>query len=184
MKLVLAQGNAEPRFDGTRHNVGFMIIDAWAKLHQAEWVNRPKFRSIMAEVVIEGEKVILVKPTTYYNETGYAARKLVDFYKLDTLKDLLVIHDDLALNLGTIRVRGKGSDAGNNGIKSLNSYLGDGYQRLRIGIMNDQHFNDIDFVLGRFNQADQIKLQSITDRAIDYIDQFIDNQLVPTSEKV
>lgn len=184
MKIIFAQGNAETRFDGTRHNVGFMIVDAWAKLHQAEWVNRPKFRSITAEITVGDEKVMLVKPTTYYNETGFAARKLVDFYKIDPLKDLLVVHDDLALNLGTIRVRDKGSDAGNNGIKSLNSHLGDGYQRLRIGIMSDHHYNDIDFVLGHFNQAEQTKLQSVTTKALEYIDDFIANKLMPTSENV
>jgi PTH1 family peptidyl-tRNA hydrolase len=104
-------------------------------------------------VSIAGEKTLLVKPTTFYNETGRSARALLDFYKLDPA-DLLVIHDDIALPFGTIRVRQKGSDAGNNGIKSLNAHIGQEYWRLRIGIWSElcdrQH--DADFVLSRFTK--------------------------------
>lgn len=160
MKIILAQGNPESRFDGTRHNIGFAVIDQFAKDHQATWSDKPKFFSMIAELMIDDEKVLLVKPTTYYNDTGKAARKLVDFYELDPGTDLLVLHDDLALPLGTIRTRGQGSDAGNNGIKSLNAHVGPDYHRIRIGIWNElsSRMDAADFVLSKFNSEEQEKI--------------------------
>lgn len=184
MKIILAQGNPEARYEGTRHNVGFAIIDAWAQLHSATWTHKPKFFSQVAEVTIDDTLVLLVKPSTYYNETGRAARTLVDFYKADPATDLLIIHDDLALPLGTIRVRQKGSDAGNNGIKSHNIHIGEAYQRLRIGIMSDRHFNDMDFVLGRFSPEEQAILEPVVKQANQLIDDFIAGRLDITSHRL
>ena len=181
MKIIFAQGNPEPRFDGTRHNVGFAIADAWAQAHDADWKSASKFAALTAEVTIDGEKVLLVKPTTYYNETGRSARAIADFYKIDTTTELLAIHDELALPLGTIRVRSKGSDAGNNGVKSLNAHLGDAYFRLRIGIMTDRHFDDMDFVLGRFSLEEQETLSTVIAKATGLIDEFIRGDLEVTS---
>src|SRR5438445_447838 len=137
MKLIFAQGNPGSQYATTRHNVGFLILDQLAAKAGKEFIKKPKFHADVAELTIAGEKVLLVKPTTFYNETGQSARSLVDFYKLDTMSDVLVVHDDLALPLGTIRTREKGSDAGNNGIKSLNAHLGHDYHRIRIGIYNE-----------------------------------------------
>ncbi|MEP6710637.1 MAG: aminoacyl-tRNA hydrolase, partial [Candidatus Saccharibacteria bacterium] len=134
MKLIFAQGNPGDQYNTTRHNVGFAILDALAKKFEASFTSKPKFFADIAELNIEGEKILLVKPATFYNETGKSARALVDFYKLAPATDVLVVHDDLALPFGTLRTREKGSDAGNNGIKSLNAHLGPDYARLRIGI--------------------------------------------------
>lgn len=181
MKLVLAQGNPEARFDGTRHNIGFHIISALAHRVGADWQEKTKFRAYVAETTIVGEKVLLVKPTTFYNETGQSARAIVDFYKLDPSQDVLVIHDDLALPLGLIRVRPDGGDAGNNGIKSLNAHLGPDYHRLRIGVMSDQHHNDLDFVLGTFNEQEREALKPVIDQAISLTEQFAAGELEITS---
>jgi len=97
MKLILAQGNPDTKYDRTRHNVGFASLDQFAHQYNLIWSEKAKFKAVMAETIVAGEKVILVKPTTYYNETGLSARTLVDFYNLDPANDLLVIHDDLAL---------------------------------------------------------------------------------------
>lgn len=184
MKLILAQGNAEPRFDGTRHNIGFQIVDSLAHDHDVEWASRPKFHADVAEISLDSEKVLLVKPTTYYNETGLSARALIDFYKLDITNDVLVIHDDLDLPLGTIRVRAKGSDAGNNGVKNLNAHLGDVYHRLRIGVMSDQHHDDLSFVLGRFTEEERELLKPVIEQAKTLIDAFASGTLEITSHSL
>lgn len=134
MKVIFAQGNPEPQYVRTRHNTGFIILDALAEREELKWRTDGKFNAQLAEYAFNGEKVLLVKPLSYYNETGRVARKIIDFYKLDPEKDVLVLHDELALPFGTIRIRQKGSDAGNNGIKSLNAHIGDTYWRIRIGI--------------------------------------------------
>ena len=122
MKLLLAQGNPGANYARTRHNAGWIIIDTLAETFGATWKSSGKFNALLAEVNLHGQKVILAKPLTFYNETGQVARSLADFYSLDPSNDLLVLHDELALPFGAVRVRQKGSDAGNNGIKSLNVY--------------------------------------------------------------
>lgn len=154
MKIIFAQGNPGPQYETTRHNVGFLALDALAG--GTSFAPKPKFFAAIAEVSIAGEKTLLVKPQTFYNETGRAARAILDFYKLSPA-DMLVIHDDLALPLGTLRVREKGSDAGNNGIKSLNAHLGPDYARLRVGVYNElrDRMHDADFVLGNFSSNER-----------------------------
>jgi PTH1 family peptidyl-tRNA hydrolase len=175
MKLIFAQGNPSRAYDGTRHNVGFFMIDRLAKEYGVEFIKKPKFHALVAETTIHGEKILLVKPTTYYNETGQAARLLVDFYKLDPAHDFLVIHDDLALPFGTIRTRASGRDAGNNGIKSLNAHLGMNHSRIRIGIYTAlrDRMDDADFVLARFTHDEQDALPAIFEHAQKFIDGFI-----------
>lgn len=159
MKIIFAQGNPGPQYAASRHNIGFVALDALAD--GATFAPKPKFFAAIAELTIAGEKTLLVKPQTFYNETGRAARAILDFYKLSTA-DLLVIHDDLALPLGTLRIREKGSDAGNNGIKSLNAHLGPDYARLRVGIYNElrDRMHDADFVLGSFSSDERELLQA------------------------
>jgi PTH1 family peptidyl-tRNA hydrolase len=179
MKLVLAQGNPESRFDNTRHNVGFFVIDHIAEKYDGKWVEKSKFRASLAEVTIDGEKVLLVKPHTFYNETGQAARSLIDFYSLDVASDILVIHDELALPIGTIRTRKQGSDAGNNGIKSLNNHIGPDYHRIRIGISNEHRVagEDMNFVLSKFSKAEQDTLVAELPEIEKYIDAFVAGNL-------
>ncbi len=187
MKIIFAQGNPGLEYAASRHNVGFIVLDALAEQLGAKWTNKPKFNAMTAEAVIADEKAVLVKPTTFYNETGVSARKLVDFYKLDQTKDFLVIHDDLALTFGTIRVRQQGSDAGNNGIKSLNAHLGEQYGRVRIGTQNELHerLDDSLFVLSKFNGDESARLQSeIIPKAIELIEQFCADKLKITSHKL
>lgn len=163
MKIIFAQGNPGSEFASTRHNVGFYMVDQLAEAHGAAFAPKTKFYAEIAEVTIEGEKTLLVKPTTSYNETGRAARALVDFYKIDPVSDFLVIHDDLALPFGAIRTRPSGSDAGNNGIKSLNAHLGEHYCRIRVGIYNDlrDRIPDADFVLGKFTDGEAEQLPAL-----------------------
>jgi PTH1 family peptidyl-tRNA hydrolase len=172
MKIVFAQGNPGKEYVNTRHNVGFSFIDALIHSRGLEFVKKPKFHADIAETTIHGEKVLFVKPTTFYNETGQSARLLIDFYKCDPAHDFLVIHDDLALPLGTVRTRRSGSDAGNNGIKSLNAHLGLQYARIRVGIYSDlrDRIPDVDFVLGRFSASENKRLPAI----LGLIERFVD----------
>ncbi|MEI7539233.1 MAG: aminoacyl-tRNA hydrolase [Candidatus Saccharibacteria bacterium] len=187
MKIIFAQGNPEPDYALSRHNVGFLVLNTMAEQLKAKWATKPKFHAIIAEIVIGDEKVLLVKPATYYNETGISIRKLVDFYKINQSSDLLVIHDDLALPFGTIRVRNQGSDAGNNGIKSINSHIEPNYTRVRIGILNESHsrINDASFVLSKFkaNELDTLK-ESVIPQTIELINKFYRDGLEPTSHKL
>jgi PTH1 family peptidyl-tRNA hydrolase len=184
MKLIFAQGNPDPKYAKTRHNTGFNVLDAFGEQHDALWKDVDKFTARIAELSIDGEKVILVKPSSYYNDTGTVARKLTDFYKLDAENDVLVIHDDLALPLGTIRIREKGGDAGNNGVKSLNTHLGTNYPRIRIGIWTDSRdlMDDVDFVLGSFSKKEQKKLEKeVIPHTLNLITDFLQGKLETTS---
>lgn len=182
MKLVLAQGNPGNMYTSTRHNVGWELLDALAGT--AEFQTRAKFFAAIAEKEIAGEKVLLVKPSTFYNETGRAARALLDFYKLDP-SDMLVLHDDIALPFGAIRIRQKGSDAGNNGIKSLNAHVGYNYWRLRIGIWRDIYAQrqSSDLVLARFSSEEQTFISTMLVPEIRVlVEQFCAGTLIATSK--
>ncbi len=186
MKILFAQGNPGTRYVYTRHNVGFLFLDIFAATHSLSFSKKPKFHADIAEGTIEGEKVLLVKPDTFYNETGISARALCDFYKVNIAQDFLAIHDDLALPFGTIRTRAEGSDAGNNGIKSLNAYLGSHYHRIRIGIYTkDRDFiNDVDFVIGSFPETERNAFPLIFKQAEGFAAQFIKSNMPLTNVNV
>ena len=186
MKLLFAQGNPGRQYARTRHNTGFITLDALAEAQGGLWSTQTKFRADIAEITIEGEKLLLVKPLSFYNETGQVARALIDFYKLNPAEDVLVIHDELALPFGTIRVRQKGSDAGNNGIKSLNAHLGQDYARIRIGIWNERRdlMDDADFVLSAFSGEEAKQLNELAISTVKpIIRQFVEGKLETTSVK-
>ncbi len=187
MKLIFAQGNPGSQYARTRHNVGFMALDALVSREGGNWKPDSKFKAEVAEVRLEGEKVLLAKPLSFYNETGHVARAIIDFYKLNPAEDVLVIHDELALPFGTIRVRDKGSDAGNNGIKSLNAHLGPEYWRVRVGIWNDRRdlMDDADFVLSAFSSEEAQQLEALNTSTIEVlIKAFINGELEPVSHKL
>ncbi len=187
MKLIVAQGNPGRHYQHTRHNVGFLVVDAMASDAAASWRRHAKANAETAELHYGDTKVLLVKPLSFYNDTGPVIRALVDFYKLTPATDVLVIHDDLALSLGTIRIRQKGSDAGNNGVKSLSLHLGDAYTRLRVGIASPERGqrSDADFVLGTFTQGERRQLDdSIIPRIIELATTFSTDQLESTSHTI
>lgn len=184
MKLIFTLGNHEPRYSGTRHNVGFMVADHLASEHDASWTEKAKFKATVAEYAEQGEKIIVAMPSTYYNLVGQSYRAVVDFYKLAP-EDVLVIHDDLALPFGTIRTRIGGSGGGNNGIKSINAHGGDTTHRLRIGIANDLRdtVDDADFVLGKFSRAEATALKDMQPKVDELVAQFIAGELPATTHQ-
>ena len=201
MKVILALGNPGEKYVHTRHNAGFLAIDQLAAEQGAQFSNKPKFFADIAKLnnvklastadaksltASPQEKVLLVKPTTYYNEVGVAARALMDFYKL-TLDDLLIIHDDTDLDFGKIRVRKGGRDAGSNGLKSLHTHIGADFWHIRIGTDNllRRQIGDVDFVLSKFNADEQKILRDWTiPESIKMIGTFLDGTIEPISVKL
>ena len=186
MKVILALGNPGEKYVHTRHNAGFLVIDHLAAGQSAHFSNKPKFFSDIAELNMSGEKILLVKPTTYYNDVGISARALMDFYKL-TLDNVLVIHDDTALDFGKIRVRKGGRDAGSNGLKSLHAHIGADFWHIRIGTDNllRRQIGDVDFVLSKFNADEQKILRDWTiPESIKLIGTFLDDTIEPLSVKL
>lgn len=182
MKLIIGLGNPDQQYDGTRHNVGFWCIDTFADQQGAAWKQSTKFRAQVAELSLDGEKVLLAKPTTYYNLVGESAHLLADFYKIAP-EDILVIHDDFAIPLGTIRTRIGGSDAGNNGVKSINLHLDPAVRRLRVGIYTEHRdcMDDVDFVLGRFTADEQKLLTDLSPKISSIITSFVHGAFEPTT---
>lgn len=187
MKIILAQGNPGSAYTGTRHNIGWQILDDITGNLDLSFRLQAKFFAHVAETTIDGEKVLFVKPTTFYNETGRTARALGDFYKLTTSEDILVIHDDLSLPFGTLRIREKGSDAGNNGIKSITSHIGEHYWRIRVGIWHElrDQTDDVAFVLGKFDRISNQHINDTISPAVwSYIEQFCNGTLSVHSQSL
>lgn len=183
MKLIIGLGNPEPRYTATRHNVGWGYLDVLAAARGATFRDALKFNGQIAEFSWGGQKILLLKPTTYYNLSGESARSIINFYKI-TPTNTLVVHDDFAINFGTIRIRNKGSDGGNNGVKSIITHLGPHCWRLRIGILSDArtHLNDAVFVLSAFSPEEQTALhQTIYPGITPCIDAFLAGKLQPMS---
>ena len=151
MFIIVGLGNPTPEYEGTRHNVGFEVIDALARKYNID-VDTKKHRAYIGKGMIEGQKVILAKPQTYMNLSGESVRSLLDYYKVDEEQELLVIYDDISLVPGGIRIRKKGSAGGHNGIKNIIAHLGtQEFPRVRIGVGEKPARMDLaDYVLGRF----------------------------------
>lgn len=184
IKIAVGLGNPGQGYERTRHNIGFMAVDHFAEAHSATWKPTPKLKANTATVTIHDTKLILVKPQTFYNNTGEAVRAAADFYKVPPT-DILAVHDELALPFGSVRARLGGSDAGNNGIKSLNSHLGSGYARVRVGIENDlrARMDAADFVLARFTQVELEALPTILATTSKLIDAFCSGGFTATTHQ-
>ncbi|EKQ55982.1 MULTISPECIES: aminoacyl-tRNA hydrolase [unclassified Clostridium] len=159
MFLIVGLGNPGKEYEDTRHNIGFKVIDNIAREYNIE-LNRQKFKGIYGEGFIEGKKVMLLKPATYMNLSGESIREVVDFYNLDNT-EILVIYDDISLEVGTLRIREKGSAGGHNGIKSIIAHLGsDVFSRIKVGV--GQPKGDlIKYVLGKFTKEETVILNQV-----------------------
>src|SRR5262245_50848532 len=154
MKVVVGLGNPGSRYEGTRHNVGFDVID---DLAQAPGTGRfqEKFQAEVAEQRVGEEKVLLVKPQTFMNLSGRAVRQLADFYQV-ALEDVLIVCDDINLPLGKLRFRARGTHGGHNGLRDIQNHLGTTeYARLRIGVGTPPEDEAVDHVLGRFRPSER-----------------------------
>jgi PTH1 family peptidyl-tRNA hydrolase len=153
MKVIVGLGNPGTRYNGTRHNVGFAVVDLLAAGPRAGRF-QSRFQAQLAELSEDAEKILLVKPETFMNLSGRSVRQLVDFYQLP-LTDLLVVCDDINLPLGKLRVRARGTHGGHNGLRDIQNHLGTTeYARLRIGVDAPRE-DAVDHVLGRFRPAER-----------------------------
>ncbi len=185
MKLVFGLGNPGKQYAGTRHNIGFDVLDDAGLKYVVGFVRKDKFKAEVAELTIAGHKVLFARPQTFYNQVGESYRAICDFYKLEP-EDTLVIHDELSLPFGTVRVREGGSDAGNNGVKSVNQHGGTESMRIRVGVANEdrQLIGDTDFVLGRLKADEAQRLRTdIMPTLHSLIEQFAAGNLSVTSHR-
>lgn len=169
--LVVGLGNIGAEYAETRHNMGFMALDSWAK--ETDAIFQSGRYGSTAEVSFKGRKFTLLKPSTYMNLSGKAVRYWMNELKLP-IENLLVISDDLNLPFGTIRLRKSGSDGGHNGLANINELLGtDGYARIRMGIGNGfARGGQIDFVLGRLSDEEMKQMPEICTRVIEGVKAF------------
>ena len=168
MKLIVGLGNPENKYDDTRHNVGFRVIDALAERFGAT-VRRKKFNALAEEVHAEDTKLLLLKPQQYMNRSGHVVATAAGFYKLGPA-DILVVTDDMALDVGRIRLRAKGSAGGHNGLKDIIARLGsDDFSRLRVGIGDSGRMDAAAYVLSRFSADEREVIDQTIRTAVDAI---------------
>lgn len=169
--LICGLGNPGDEYAGTRHNTGFMILDAFAKASNICFED--KRYGFVANTSIKGRKVILLKPTTFMNLSGNAVRYWLNEEKIDQSR-LLVISDDVALPLGEFRLKAGGSNGGHNGLGHIIQLIGDNYARLRVGVGNDYpRGGQVDWVLGRYSEDEMKALQPTFDLSIEMIKSFV-----------
>lgn len=169
--LIVGLGNPGTEYENTRHNTGFMVLDAFAKAVGATFSDRRY--GFVAETSLKGRKVLLLKPTTFMNLSGNAVRYWLNKENIDE-KRLLVVVDDLSLPLGAFRLKGSGSNGGHNGLGHIQQLIGQQYARLRMGIGNDfPRGGQVDWVLGHYSADDLLTLQPGIDTAVDIIRSFV-----------
>ena len=167
MYIIAGLGNPGEKYDNTRHNAGFLTIDALASKYNID-VREKAHKALIGKGVIEGQKVILAKPQTYMNVSGESIRALVDYYKI-AQEELIIIFDDISLEPGQLRIRKKGSAGGHNGIKSIIAHLGtQEFTRIKVGVGEKPPKMDLaDYVLGHFSTEDRAKVEEAIGHAMD-----------------
>lgn len=169
--LICGLGNPGAEYAGTRHNTGFMVLDAFAKASNI--VFEDKRYGFVAEITLKGRKIILLKPTTFMNLSGNAVRYWLNKENIDQRR-LLVVSDDVALPLGEFRLKGSGSNGGHNGLGHIQQLIGQNYPRLRMGIGNEYpRGGQVDWVLGHYDEDDMQVLQPAIDTAVEIIKSFV-----------
>lgn len=170
MFIIAGLGNPTGEYAGTRHNIGFDVIDVIAERNHIS-VMECKHKALIGKGHIDGQRVILVKPQTYMNLSGEAVREIVRYYKADPETELIVIYDDVSLAVGQLRIRKKGSAGGHNGIKNIIAQLGsDVFLRIKMGVGEKPKGYDLaDYVLGHFNKEERKIMDESADRAAEAV---------------
>ena len=181
MYLIVGLGNIGREYEKTRHNVGFDTIDLLSRKYNIE-LNRVKFKGIYGEGYIGREKVLLLKPSTYMNLSGESVREAVNFYKID-LDKIIIIYDDISIPVGRLRIRGKGSAGGHNGIKNIILNLGtDSFPRIKIGVGQPKE-NLVSYVLGRFSEEERKVLDETLETALLAVKEIMETSLEEAMNK-
>lgn len=181
MKIIVGLGNPGKEYVNTRHNIGFMFVDEVAKTNNLSFSLDKSKRAELATGTIKGEKVVLVKPITYMNLSGEALRLVMDYYKVG-VEDIIVIHDDLDLPTGKLRIRANGSSGGHNGLKSIIANIKtQEFKRIKIGI--DKKGAVIDYVLGKFSKMELEEISKVLFNASNIIDDYLSDSFINLMSK-
>tara|TARA_A100001388_G_scaffold272286_1_gene252356 strand:+ start:2285 stop:2845 length:561 start_codon:yes stop_codon:yes gene_type:complete len=176
MLLFVGLGNPTPDSENNRHNVGFKIIDAINKRFNLS-KQKPKFKGLLTTGNIEGEKIYAIKPLTFMNNSGICIRELLEYFKIEA-ENVIVFHDDLDIEFGKIKAKFGGSDAGHNGIASIDKFIGKDYSRVRIGIGKPKGKIEIsDYVLQNFDEEEIVGINNISKNITDSIENLIKKKL-------
>ena len=178
MFIIAGLGNPTKEYEGTRHNVGFDVIDRLSEKYNIA-VDTKKHRALIGKGMIAGQKVILAKPQTYMNLSGESIWSLLDYYKVDEEHELLVIYDDVSLGVGQLRIRAKGSAGGHNGIKNIIAHLGGQvFPRIKIGVGEKPPKYDLaDYVLGHFSKAEKVLMDEGYDNAVRAVEMIVSGDI-------
>ena len=178
MYIIAGLGNPTMQYEGTRHNAGFDVIDALADKYNIS-VDGRKNRAYIGKGIIEGQKVLLVKPQTYMNLSGESIGGLVDYFKIDEEQDLIVFYDDISLPPGQIRIRKKGSAGGHNGIKNIIAHLGTQvFPRIKVGVGEKPKKYDLaDYVLSHFTKAEREEMEEGYQKAIQAVEKILAGEM-------
>ena len=170
MYIIVGLGNPGRDYTNTRHNIGFDVIDALADVAGISVIEK-KHKAIIGKGVLDGQKVILVKPQTYMNLSGESVRDIIDYYKVDEEQELIVISDDTSLDVGSIRIRKKGSAGGHNGLKNIIAHRGhDTFMRVKMGVGEKPKGYDLaDYVLGHFSSGERKLMDEAAKTAVEAI---------------
>jgi len=176
MILLVGLGNPTPNSQDNRHNIGFKIIDAINQKFSLS-KQKPKFKGLLTTGDISSKKIYAIKPLTFMNNSGICIRELIEYFRID-VEDVIVFHDDLDIDFGKIKAKLGGSNAGHNGIASIDKFIGKEYSRVRVGIGKPETKISVsDYVLNNFNDEEKIELEKITTNIIDSIPILIDKKL-------
>lgn len=178
MFIIVGLGNPTAEYAGTRHNVGFDVIDQIADKYNISVTER-KHRAFCGKGIIGGQKVIMVKPQTYMNLSGESVRSVLDFYKVDVETELLVIFDDVSLDVGQLRIRKKGSAGGHNGIKNIIQHLGTNvFHRIKVGVGEKPKDYDLaDYVLGHFSKGEREQMEEGYKKAVNAVELMLQGEI-------
>lgn len=183
--LLVGLGNMGKTYAKTRHNVGFAAVEAFAAAHNADqWIDKKDLKCRLATCMVGSVKVYVIEPLTMMNLSGIAAQKTAHFYKIPTEK-VIVVHDELDVDFGTIRTRTGGGSAGHNGIKSVTEHLGEQYGRIRIGIgpKTPVSIDSADFVLAKFSKDEDAQMKALTTETTAIITECIAGGVVPNDTR-
>ena len=176
MILFVGLGNPTPNSENNRHNIGFKIIDAINQKFSLS-KQKPKFKGLLTTGKIGNKKVYAIKPLTFMNNSGICIRELMEYFKIDS-KDVIVFHDDLDVDFGKIKTKFGGSNAGHNGIASIDKFIGKDYSRVRIGIGKPNGKDEAaDHVLKDFDEEEKTELENITENITSSLPILLDNKL-------
>ena len=183
MYIIIGLGNPEPEYSNTRHNMGFDVVNKLAMKNSIE-LNRTKYNAIYGTGIIQNEKVILIKPQTFMNNSGEAVKQFINFYK-EPLENIMVVYDDMDTEEGHIRIRAKGGAGSHNGMKSLiNELQTEDFSRIRVGIGRPQgEFDRINYVIGKLDETEIAKLKEGEELAAQAIEFWIKNGIDNTMNK-